>query len=74
MSSTSTRLQVTGLPSKVIVVTNCDKIEYSEINEIEYIYGREDTYVRFEVWYRDEEGSLQDYLFTNPVFLKNAED
>lgn len=74
VSSTSIRLQVTGLPFKVIVVTNCDKIEYSGINEIEYIYGRKDTYVRFEVWYRDEGGSLQDYLFTNPVFLKNAED
>ncbi len=74
VTSTSVKLQVTGHPSQMIVVTNRGKTEYSGTNEVEYTYGRKDTYVRFEVWYRDEEGTLKDYLFTNPIFIENADE
>lgn len=65
----SVRLEVTGTPTQMIVVTNRGKTEYENINVVEYSYGAKDTYVRFEVWYRDNDGTLQDYLFTNPIFI-----
>ena len=74
VTSTSAKIQVTGRPAKMVVVTNRGKKEYSGTNEIEYTYGWKDTYVRFEAWYRDADGTLLDYLFTNPVFIEYAED
>jgi len=65
----SVRLEVTGTPTKMIVVTNRGKTEYENVNVVDYSYGAKDTYVRFEVWYRDSDGTLQDYLFTNPIFI-----
>ena len=70
VSDTSARLQVTGAPSKLIVVTNCGKTEYEGTNTVDYSYSLKDTYVRFEVWYYDKNGYLKDYLFTNPIFIE----
>lgn len=74
VTNTSAKLQVTGVPTQMIVVTNRGKTICEDTNEMEYVYGWKDTYVRFEVWYRDDEGNLKDYLFTNPVFIEYAED
>ena len=70
VTNTSARLSVSGLPTEIIVVTNRGKTTYELTNDVEYFYGWKDTFVRFEVWYRDEDGILQDYLFTNPVFIE----
>ena len=74
VTNTSAKLQVTGHPTQMIVVTNRGKTIYEDTSEMEYAYGWKDTYVRFEVWYRDEEGTLKDYLFTNPIFIEYAKD
>lgn len=74
VTNTSAKLQVTGQPTEMAVVSNRGRTIYESVNEIEYTYGWKDTYVRFEVWYRDEDGNLKDYLFTNPIFIEYAED
>ena len=70
VTNTSVRIEVTGNPSRIIVVTNRGKKEYDNTSVVDYTYGLKDSYVRFEIWYRDEEYSLQDYLFTNPIFIE----
>ena len=74
VTNTSAKLQVTGHPTNIIVVTNRRESVFEGTNEVEYTYGWKDTFVRFEVWYRDEEGTLQDYLFTNPIFIEYSND
>lgn len=70
VTDTSTVVYLTGLPTKVIAITNSGQTEYEGTNTIEYFYQKKDTYLRFEVWYRDEKGVLKDYLFTNPIFFE----
>lgn len=72
VSKSSIRLEVTGIPSQINVVTNRGKTEYNRTSVVEYTYGWKDTYVRFEVWYRSKDGTLEDFLFTNPVFIENS--
>ena len=74
VTNTSARLTVTGIPTVINVVTNRRTTMFEGVNEVEYTYGWKDTFIRFEVWYRDEEGTLKDYLFTNPIFIEYADE
>lgn len=62
--------QVTGQPSEIKVITNRNDKTYKNTDTIEYTIESKVSYVRFEVWYYDEEGKLKDYLFTNPIFIE----
>lgn len=66
----SIHIQVTGQPTEMILVTNKEKQSFKGTNKIDYTIENDVNYVRFEVWYYDEDGQLKDYLFTNPIFIE----
>lgn len=65
----SIRIQVSGIPSEIVIVTNLGKRVLNGQNSIDYQIEDNVSFVRFEFWYRDLSGNVIDYLFTNPVFF-----
>ncbi len=66
----SIHIQVTGRPTEIILVTNQGKQSFKNTDRIDYVIENDVFYVRFEIWYYDEEGQLRDFLFTNPIFIE----
>lgn len=68
---TTIHIAVSGNPTEMILVTNLGRKPYVGTNYIDYVIEDNVSFVRFEIWYKDESGKLIDYLFTNPLFIQS---
>lgn len=66
----SIHIQVTGTPTEIVAVTNLDKYSFPGVDRVDFKVKKGMSYVRFDIWYYDDEGNLKDFLFTNPIFIE----
>lgn len=66
----SIHIQVSGNPTTMKLITNRGEKSFNKTNRIDYWIEDDVSYVRFEIWYYDNDSNLRDYLFTNPIFIE----